>query len=203
MMKCLTLFLTVLFSQLTLANSLPPRDIGFDTAKVPDDLPLNILSFTYSPAAKVTGDLPDEDGIDRGDYTEYTLDTGTAKALKWTYLSPTPVYIEYTTIDTKRDGSGSGVDKFQTLSLGLGIGGISKVNTYFDFYGGLFAGIGGSRFDLEQVKHQAHAEASGELGFLMAKFASLGIGVKYQIVGYPSETMAEAWYGNLSLGLWF
>lgn len=182
-------------------RSLPARDISVLPHSYADVDTFNILSFSYSPAAKVEGDLPEED-IDGGDYSYFTLDTGTAKSIKWTHLGQSPVYLEYTSIDTPSD-DGSGVDKYQSLSIGLPIAGPTALNSWLDLYGGMFFGLGGARFDLEELKYRAHAEVSAELALLFVKTLSLGLGAKYQIVGYPSETMAEAWYMNLTLGLWF
>ena len=44
-------------------------------------------------------------------------------------------------------------------------------------------------------------EVGGELGLLFFRRVSVGMGVSYSLVGYPSETIAEGGYVSANLGL--
>jgi len=164
---------------------------------------IDIISVYYSPFAKIEGDLPEDDYNFNDDYSSLSLDPGTAKGIKWVHKGDYVFFTEYFTVNTKSENDVISRDKYQAITVGSGFQDFVPLNNYFALYGGAFAGAGGSRFKLNDNKYRAHIDLSGELGILMAETLSIGAGIKYQIIGYPTETMAEVWLLNLNLSLWF
>lgn len=163
----------------------------------------NIITIHYSPFAVVEGDSAEEDFITNDDYSHLSLNPGTAKGIKWVHIDNAMFFLEYFSIKTKTDNGQISQDKYQAMTLGSGVQGTQPLNGSVDIYYGIFVGAGGSRFKFNKTQYKAHADLSGELGVLITKRLSISAGVKYQIIGYPTETMAEVLSLNLSLGLWF
>lgn len=187
-MKYLFLFLFI-FSNIAIAES--------------STTSANLLSIYYAPYATVKGDLAEDDFIIDDDFSSLTLDPGTAKGIRWTYVSDYSYFIEYSSIKTESESGDITKDQYQALTIGTGFQGMIPINEYFDFYAGVFAGAGGSRFKFNHVKYRAHADFSGDVGILIGRRLSIAGGLKYQIIGYPSETMAEVFNVNISAGIWF
>ena len=165
--------------------------------------PINIFSIYYSPYANVKGDLPEDDLIIDDDFSSLTLDPGTAKGIRWTYINDSAYFIEYSSIKTESERGNIIKDQYQAITIGTGLQGTAPINEYLDFYAGAFVGAGGSRFKFNHVKYRAHADLSADVGILIGKSLSIAGGLKYQIIGYPSETMAEVFNINISAGIWF
>ena len=162
------------------------------------------ISVYYSPFANIKGDLPEYDFNPYDDYSYMSLDPGTAKGVKWVHQEDYVFFTEYLSVNTKSEGNGViSRDKYQSATVGTGIQYLPQSDDVFGLYVGMFAGVGGSRFKFNDTKYKGHIDLSGELGVIINKTFSISGGVKYQIIGYPTETMAELWLVNLNLGLWF
>ena len=161
------------------------------------------ITYYYAPSANVKGDLQEDDFNLNDDYSYLTLDPGIAKTLRWTWYSDTLLYAEYTTIKTEDKSGNISDNKYQSLSFGGGDLYRKKINRYYDIYGSWSLGLGAAKFDFTSDKYRAIADFNIEGGALLSERISLGVGVKYQIVGYPSETMADATILNFNIGVRF
>ena len=150
------------------------------------------LAYFYAPSAGVRGDIAEKDLIENDDYTFLTVEPGFLRAIRWTRESDAPFYIEYSSISTKDELGELDENRYQSFSLGVGQYNVNKIDNFLSTYRNITVGIGFARFNFDDVKHRALGEAGINFGLRMAESVNLGIIYKYQIIGYPSETMASA-----------
>lgn len=176
----------------------------------------HVLTINYSPVILVSGDeeeLNDWNFIGDDDYSHFSVDSDDAVGLKFSYeLLKSPrlkegqkdiaafnIYTEYLISDAEYKNGEVRKGKYQSLTSGVSLKAEKYLNDLFGSYASMGVGIGVSRFKLNTNKDRAVGELFAEGGFSFQQTVYLGIGVKFQMIGYPSETMATV--GNLYLGL--
>lgn len=159
------------------------------------------LTYLYSPSAGVKGDIAEDDLIEDDDFTSLTIEPGVFRAVRWDGGFESPLYIEYSSISTEDASGNFEKDKYQSFSLGFVKTEIEKQNHFVDSYWNLGGGVGFARFNFDEVKAHALGEASLGLGLIIAKYINLGLFFKYQIIGYPSETIAQSGAAGFSIGI--
>ena len=174
----------------------------------------DVVSISYSPLAKVKGDSEEFDDLINGDdYSNFSLEADDALSIKWSYelekpddleiddemYNPLFVYVDYSRFDTKEGNGEIHSGKYQSLTTGFGFLINHKISDYVSSYFNGGAGVGVARFELSTDKARAAGEVSLEGGLSLLRKVYIGVGGKYQIVGYPSETMATTY--NLYFGL--
>lgn len=65
----------------------------------------------------------------------------------------------------------------------------------------LEAGAGVARFDFDNPRSRAMGEVGAEAGLLFFRRMSVGVGLNYQLIGYPGETIAEGVFVSANVGL--
>lgn len=163
--------------------------------------PNHIFSTSFAPVAWVNGDI-DENEVASDRYNRFDLDPGRAISFRWTSID-IPFYIDYSRIDTESEQNVVERRKFQSLSLGSSLYEEKYVDGTIDYYYGISAGIGVARFDIDRVEYKATAEIGVEGGAILARNISIGLGFKYLEAGYPSETIARAFFPNINLAFRF
>lgn len=174
---------------------------------------VDIFTIYTSPFVGVYGDEEEVDLNSDDDFSYLSLDADRIKGARWVHIDSSaslaasqrfPFYLEYSTIDVKTDDGETSSDKYQSFTFGFVYQGvIPSKGVFLDTYFGISAGGGVARFSFDEPDYEAVAEIGGEYGIIFGNRFSFGIGVKRQIIGYPSETMAEVWHGSLTAGLWF
>jgi len=186
--------------------------ISIPSIAVADD-GVDIFTVYTSSLVGVYGDEDDVDLNHENDYSYLSLDASKIKGARWVHIDSSasmaanqrfPFYLEYSTIDIKSDDGKTHSDRYQSFTLGFAYQGvISTQSQLLDTYFGVFAGGGAARFSFDEPEYKAVAEIGGEYGIIIGNRFSFGIGLKRQIIGYPSETMAEVWHGSITAGVWF
>ena len=167
----------------------------------------DIVSLNYYPNYSINGDEEELDDWTPGDdYTYLSLGQSKAFSLKYSYELKQPneidtsenkgsayIYADYTTFNLDGNKEEIETGKYQSITSGLLILAEPYSNKYIDTYFSLGFGIGGSRFELSENKHRGTAEIFLEVGVSLIKQLYLSVGGKYQVIGQPTETMAEAY----------
>lgn len=161
------------------------------------------LTFYYAPSTSVDGDVQEDDLFDGDDFTFLSVGPGTARALRWTHEGEADFYLDYASIEAEDDDGRISRRRYQALSAGLGVTERIPYSDNIGLYGSMSFGAGISRFNFNDIKHRAHADMAAEGGLVLFQRFTLGLGLRYQIVGYPGETMADALFVNLNGGLAF
>ncbi|TEW49819.1 hypothetical protein [Psychromonas algicola] len=174
---------------------------------------VDIFTVYTSSLVGVFGDEEEVDLNHDDDYSYLSLDADRIKGARWIHIDSSadmaanqrfPFYLEYSTIDVKSDDGKTHSDRYQSFTFGFAFQGvISTESQFLDTYFGLFAGGGVARFSFDEPEYKAVGEIGGEYGIIIGNRFSLGLGVKRQIIGYPGETMAQVWHGNIAAGIWF
>jgi hypothetical protein len=172
------------------------------------------ITINYSPAIEVSGDEEEfDDWLGGDDYSNFSVDAEDATTLKFSYeLKETQeldgpknddaaliIYTDYSVSDFKYKDGDIEKGKYQSLTSGMSVLVDKELNNYFSSYFSMGFGLGISRFKLSSNKDRAVGELFIEGGFSVYKSFYLGIGGKYQVIGYPSETIATV--SNLYIGL--
>lgn len=164
----------------------------------------NAGSFTYSyaPSANVKGDV-DADEFYLGEYEFLSLDPGTARSIAISFVEESLLYVEYTSLDTETENGIRFDDRYTSLTIGSESRVDKRLNSSVGAYMRFGLGVGAARFNIVNEKYRALAEIKMEAGFMFGKRITIGPGIKYQVVGYPTETMASASILYISAGVWF
>lgn len=178
----------------------------------------DVVSVSYSPFTTVKGDSEEfDDLITDDDYSNFSLDVDDAISVKWSYEFEKPdgleiedrkyipllVYVDYSRFDANEDSEEIHSGKYQSLTVGFGFLFDHKISNYVGSYFNGGAGVGVAKFELSEDKARAAGEVSLEGGLSLLRKVYIGVGGKYQLVGYPSETMAATYNLYLGLGLRF
>ncbi len=173
------------------------------------------VSLIFYPNFNINGDEEELDDWTSGDdYTYLTLDESRAFSLKYSYElgqsiktnniennTSAFIYVDYTTfnLDSNEDQIETG--KYQSITGGLSILGDLYSSKYFGTYYSMGLGVGGSRFDLSENEYMGTAELFFDSGVSLFKQLYLSVGCKLQIIGKPTETMADAYGLNMGLSV--
>lgn len=163
--------------------------------------PNYILSASYAPVTWVKGDI-DEDEVAPDQYSRFDLNPGSAIAIRWRSVD-SALYVDYTRIDTESTLKTREKRKFQSITTGFFIYEDKYLNDSLDYYFIMSGGVGLSRFDIHNTEYEATAEIGLEGGIAIEKNLSIGIGFKFQSVGYPTETVANVFYPSVTLSARF
>ncbi len=166
-----------------------------------------MISVSYYPNYNINGDEEELDDLLSGDdYTYLSLEESDAFSIKYSYdLGKPPhidvsdvnhipafIYMEYTLLDLEGKEGEREEGRYQSLTVGLSF--LSDIHSwkYIGTYCSGGVGIGASYFDISTSKVEAAGEIFLEGGASFLNHLYLGLGGKYQIIGYPSETVAQA-----------
>lgn len=180
------------------------------------------FTYSYSSSSNVIGDAAERNDLFlNDDYSHLSIGPGVVRALKWTHditeatkkparsfdneiTYPLQTYIDYTRVDTKNTQGMVKIGHYESLTLGFSTLSKQRINKLISLYGEVGLGLGVANFKLpEGNKYRAAIEASLEGGLLLSETISIGVGVKRQIIGVPTETMATTTSLYLSTGISF
>ncbi|WP_317930727.1 hypothetical protein [Halioxenophilus sp. WMMB6] len=160
------------------------------------------LNVTYAPYAKVNGDK-DEGGLFPDNYDEYNLDRGVAASVELNLGEGNHWYVEYTVTDVDESEMKLPEDQYSSLVVGLRQEDQHQINNTLSSYVGMSLGVGAARFNLQSEKYRALGEMKVDAGVIINQSVVIGPGIKFQIVGYPTETMAKATFVYFRVGYKF
>ncbi len=101
--------------------------------------------------------------------------------------------------------AGETTNRFESLAFGVGTQDHPSVGAPW-FYGRISLGAGGCRFTSsgrEKPKYYALGELNGELGAELSPHLTVGVGLSWQVIGYPTETVANSLIPKAVLTLGF
>lgn len=158
-----------------------------------------ILTAEYSDYGRITADI-DEDEVDPNRYADYSLDVERIRSIQ-VALPKYYLYAHYTRMDAVDEQGRRYSNRYNAAAIGV----FGEMQEYLTdntrWYICAYAGLGAARFNFDNPRTRAMGEVGGELGLLFFRRVSVGMGVSYSLVGYPSETIAEGGYVSANLGL--
>lgn len=176
------------------------------------------LSINHSNWINVSGDREELNDWRVGDdYSHFSVDTDDATSLKFSFAilnessstypesnnATLSIYAEYLISDFKYENGEIEKGKYQSFTSGVSFLFEQPRNDLFGTYVSFGLGVGVSRFDLTSIKDKAVGEGFVEGGISLLDTIYLGVGGKYQIVGYPTETMATMYNAYLGMSVKF
>lgn len=160
------------------------------------------LNVSFAPYAKINGDS-DEGGMYVDSYDEFDLGTGKAGSLELYVGDVNQWYAEYTFVQLDDSDRAIPSVPFSTMVVGSRLHQENELNDIYSAYYDISFGVGYARFDLEKERYKALTEVKFDIGIVINDLVTFGPGMKYQIIGYPSETMATDYSFYLKLGVKF
>ncbi|MBB3059579.1 hypothetical protein [Microbulbifer rhizosphaerae] len=161
----------------------------------------NELVVSYAPSATVKADI-DESEMNGSPYSRLSLDSGTAKGVRWVPHSKL-YYVDFTLLESERDVQGENNNNYKSVSAGVRFIREFTIDEDLNAYLGCTTGVGAAEFSIDRSKIRSMAEASFKGGLVFRDTFTVGPEVKFQFVGSPGETVARVLLFNLNAGFRF
>lgn len=158
-----------------------------------------VLAAGYSDNGRIIADI-DENEIDPDRYADYALDVGLVRSVRVT-APKLHLYAHYTRMDTLDEEGRAQRNQFNSVALGFSDETQQQISANVHRYLLLEGGAGVAQFNFGPNRSHAMAEAGAEFGLVLFRRFSAGLGFDYQMIGHPGETIAEAGYVSVNVGL--
>tara|TARA_R110002073_G_scaffold293075_1_gene458505 strand:+ start:61164 stop:61727 length:564 start_codon:yes stop_codon:yes gene_type:complete len=183
-------------TQVILALLMGCSILGYAHAKDSGSL---VLISGYSDHGRISADI-DEDEVDPDKYTEYSLDIERVRSIR-VVLPKYYLYAHYTSMDAVDEQGRKYNNRFNSIAFGFAYEMQEYLTGSVHWYMLLDGGGGAARFNFDNPRSRAMGEVGAEVGLLFFRRFSVGLGIDYQLIGYPGETIAEGGYASANLGL--
>lgn len=165
------------------------------------------LTVGHVFAGAVDGDIDETETIPDY-YKNYELEADRGNEIRLLIGRPNEgggFYVSVGSMQAK-DSMNAARHSFESLTMGGSYIGMMRLAGPMRGYGQFSLGVGASRFDsgLEPgVKTNALVEGQAELGLVFYQRLAVATGLKLQVLGYPTETIAYAVIPQANVSLWF
>ena len=158
-----------------------------------------VLIAGYSDHGRISADI-DEDEVDPDKYAEYALDVERVRSIR-VVLPKYYLYAHYTSMDAVDEQGRKYNNRFNSIAFGFAHEVQAYLTDSMRWYMLLDGGGGAARFNFDNPRSRVMGEVGAEVGLLFFRRMSVGLGIDYQLIGYPGETIAEGVYASANLGL--
>ena len=146
----------------------------------------------------------DEDELVPDAWHQYGFSSGSGHEVKLTFPTAAGLYLNLAQMRTVTEG-GFMTNRFRHASLGASLHG-KPIASNPAVYGLVEAGVGGCEFEspsLDRPRHFGLAELGLEIGVQTEAGPFMGVGLKWVVIGYPTETVANSLIPKLVIGVAF
>lgn len=160
-----------------------------------------ILTTAHIGEGLVLSDI-DEGELVPDAWQAYGFSSGSGHEVRVTLPGKAMPYVALTQTRARAE-SGVVTHRFRTAAAGVATRGHPFAGSP-SVYGLVEAGIGGCEFrspTLSRPRHFALGELGLELGVDFGRHAFLGAGLKWSVIGYPTETVANSLSPRLLIGI--